>query len=91
LTDLVVDPHDAKTLYAATVRGVERSTDGGLTWAPFGDLNLNAFVLATDREGLDLHAGTDGHGVLGAAAREDAPPPGAVIIPCSASAHQPRA
>jgi photosystem II stability/assembly factor-like uncharacterized protein len=63
LTDLVVDPHDAKTLYAATVRGVERSTDGGLTWAPFGDLNLNAFVLATDREGLDLHAGTDGHGI----------------------------
>ena len=62
-TDLAVDPHDAKTLYAATVHGVVRSTDGGVTWTPFGSPAVNAVVLAADREGLVLHAGTADHGV----------------------------
>jgi photosystem II stability/assembly factor-like uncharacterized protein len=34
LGDIVIDPQNSSTLYAATGEGVRKSRDGGQTWAP---------------------------------------------------------
>jgi photosystem II stability/assembly factor-like uncharacterized protein len=61
LTGLVIDPMDSSTLYAgAWDRGVRKSVDQGLTWAPAGLVNKQIESVAVD--GSHVYATTsDGH------------------------------
>lgn len=74
----VVDPANSNTLYAGTDSGVYRSTDGGASWAPFGDglPRIQVLDLAIQNGGRILRAATAGRGMwetsLGAV-----PPPAA--------------
>jgi photosystem II stability/assembly factor-like uncharacterized protein len=63
---IVVDPRDPQTVYVGTGgRGVLRSTDGGVTWRPFGKRlpSRSIWTLAFDATGTVLHAGTNGAGL----------------------------
>jgi photosystem II stability/assembly factor-like uncharacterized protein len=63
---LAVDAGDKRTLYAGTeVRGVFKSTDGGVSWAPanpLGPRHVAVYALATTSAAL--YAGTRGDGVF---------------------------
>jgi hypothetical protein len=48
LTGLGQHPNYEETLYVSTLLGVLRNTDGGDSWAPFGDGLPNAFVSDLD-------------------------------------------
>ena len=77
--DIVIDPRDSNTVYAATVdyfrlfldrglvgdHGVYVSRDGGTSWRPFNeDLNhAGAFALELDAENSILYVGTRGGGI----------------------------
>lgn len=61
----VVDPANSNHLYAGTDSGVYRSTDGGASWAPFGDglPRIQVFDLAIHNGGRILRAATAGRGM----------------------------
>ena len=77
--DIVIDPRDSNTVYAATVdyfrlfldrglvgdHGVYVSRDGGTSWQPFNEgLNhAGAFALELDAENSILYVGTRGGGI----------------------------
>lgn len=66
VSNLALDPTRKGRLYASTVsKGVFATSDGGGAWAPFnsGLTNLGVYILAQDRAGAFLHAGT-GSGVF---------------------------
>ena len=48
LGDIVIDPQNSSTLYAATGEGVRKSRDGGQTWAPSGLAGSDIGALAID-------------------------------------------
>jgi hypothetical protein len=72
VSDIVVDPSLAGTVYAAGVSGVYRSADSGATWAPLtGGVALPSVRnLAFDGDGRTLYAGTQ---AIGLAARTLSP------------------
>src|SRR5262249_59046875 len=65
---LVIDPNDARVLYAGTnSKGVFKSIDGGATWQAvnLGLTNLNALVLTMSPDNPSLlYAGTQGGGLF---------------------------
>ena len=65
--DIVIDPTDSQTLYAADHHsGVYLSTDGGATWVPINEgLSTRAVTaLAISSDGKMLYAATEGEGVF---------------------------
>jgi photosystem II stability/assembly factor-like uncharacterized protein len=61
-----VDPSDPLTVYVATeVEGVQKSTDGGMSWSPAGTgIALQVLALAVDAaQSSVVYAGTSGDGV----------------------------
>lgn len=66
-----LDPSDPETVYGVTVDGVEKSTDGGLTFAPAGAPGSSpprVFSLLVDpRHPVTLYAGTVADGVFASA------------------------
>jgi len=65
--DIVVDPTDSQTLYAADHHsGVYLSTDGGATWVPINEgLSTRAVTaMAISSDGMVLYAATEGEGVF---------------------------
>lgn len=65
--DIVIDPTDSQTLYAADHHsGVYLSTDGGATWVPINDgLSTRAVTaMAISSDGQVLYAATEGEGVF---------------------------
>jgi photosystem II stability/assembly factor-like uncharacterized protein len=67
-TALALDPTDPEVVYGVTVEGVEKSTDGGLTFAPAGVPGSSpprVFSLLVDpRHPATLYAGTVADGVF---------------------------
>lgn len=59
--DVVLDPSNPRTLYAATNTGVFRSIDSGVTWSDFGrGLNRRGILaLAIDATGTRLYAAAE--------------------------------
>jgi photosystem II stability/assembly factor-like uncharacterized protein len=66
LDAVAVDPRRADTVYVASEQGgVLRSTDGGVSWQPFGKRlpSRSISTLAFDATGTVLYAGTNGAGL----------------------------
>jgi hypothetical protein len=47
MNKIVVDPSSPQTLYAGTIQGIEKSTDGGVTWTA-----SNTGITANDARAL---------------------------------------
>lgn len=64
VTSILVDPHEADTVYAATLAGLYKSTDGGNAWKRIGaslpDQMIVAMVLDRTRRGVIFITGRDG-------------------------------
>jgi hypothetical protein len=60
---LVVDPHNSDTVYAATLQGVVKSTDRGITWSAANsgltDVPIVRWLLIDPRNSGTVYAGTD--------------------------------
>jgi photosystem II stability/assembly factor-like uncharacterized protein len=70
VNQVVVDPHAARRLYAATIDdGVFKSTDAGKNWRRLGLAGKGVEVLAISSDGRVLYAGTDDDGVIAIAVR----------------------
>ncbi len=64
---LAIDPHDPNIVYAGGLRGIWKSLDFGLSWAPASDglLATDVHALAIDpEEPTRLYAGTHGAGLF---------------------------
>ncbi len=64
--DLVIDPLAPDTIYAATLRGVLKSTDGGDLWQSFNNALASTFVGSLEIDPRDpdvLYAATDRDGM----------------------------
>jgi photosystem II stability/assembly factor-like uncharacterized protein len=64
VTSIQVDPFEAETVYAATLAGLYKTTDGAKSWAKIGaslaDQMFVAMVLDRTRKGVIYLAGRDG-------------------------------
>ena len=58
------DPSRPGVVYAATVGGLHRSTDGGATWTRVSRESLVVTALEIDRKSGRLYVGTEGEGVF---------------------------
>jgi len=60
VAEIIVDPSDHKTIYVATAKsGIERSRDGGLTWANLG-LGLKSYIGSHEYRRLIIDPATPG-------------------------------
>ncbi len=65
--DLVVDPADHQTLFAATSSGLRRSSDGGQSWTDIDDFKnqpVSALALDGDDPERPIYVGTFGNGLF---------------------------
>lgn len=63
ISDVVIDPSQPQTLYAATPAGVFKSENGAGLWTPVGLVDSTITALAIDpSQSLILYAGTAGPG-----------------------------
>lgn len=64
VTSILVDPYESDTVYAATLAGLYKSTDGGDAWKRIGeslaDQMIVAMVLDRTRQGVIYITGRDG-------------------------------
>jgi photosystem II stability/assembly factor-like uncharacterized protein len=64
VTSILVDPYEPDTIYAATLTGLYKSTDGAKSWKRIGeslaDQMIVAMVLDRTRQGVIYIAGRDG-------------------------------
>jgi hypothetical protein len=89
---LIIDPSDSATIYVAGQYGVDKSTDGGVSWANTGKKD-DTSTLAIDSSGQHLYAGSQqlhtgtGRGLF--SYHYSPPKPGAVLVPGSSPSPTP--
>ncbi len=62
--DVVIDPASPSTLYVNVVGTINKSTNGGSSWAPLHNINVGIGINAMVATPATLYVGSVGHGVI---------------------------